>query len=107
MHLFRQIGFVIGVGSVVGVLVLSVARAQEGPPAKATAAPELSADVKRTLDEKRETARGYARAILVLQKELDAANADLGRAVEQVQRAYPGYELTVDPWALKKADVKK
>lgn len=112
----RTMGLRILGGVVMAALVsLVVLRAQAPPaaaaPPKASAPavqpPQLPADVVKALDEKREIAKGYVRAINALQKELDAANADLGRAVDQVQRAYPGYELSADPWTLKKVEASK
>jgi hypothetical protein len=36
---------------------------------------------------------GYAIAIAALQEKLDAVNAELGRTVQRLQTANPGYEL--------------
>lgn len=58
-------------------------------------APTVPAEAQQAFDAIGRRARGMVEAIAILQKEVDVANADLGRLVQQLQK--PGWKLTTTP----------
>lgn len=106
---------VVGI-ALVALAVTTAAAAQEKPkagppvssaPTAATLELALPADVKTALADLQMQGGGYVRSIAVLQKELDGVNAEIGRLVQRIQQAYPGYDLTPALTLVKKPEPTK
>jgi Skp family chaperone for outer membrane proteins len=85
-------------GTVILAVVMAASiHAQDKPtPAaeqKIDVVPQVSAQDKQIVQALDLQRTGYAIAIAARQEKLDAVNAELGRTVQRLQTANPGYEL--------------
>ncbi len=90
---------------IVGLMALGAHPGAQDAP-KADPVPVLSQDDRALVLDLQARVVGYARAIAVLQKEIDAANADFARLVQKLQAAHPDYELRPDLTYVKKSPPK-